>query len=137
MPDKLKQIQGELQAAIQKCADLRALDGIRVKYLGRKGIITELLKQIGQGEYGKEHWIELTFEDGSKITYSTYASIYNQLQMNEWYKVKAWNNDKITKFIEHIPSEPVQTMPVEVTPTTPTPEPVKPEVETIPQGSAI
>jgi len=47
MPDKLKQIQGELQAAIQKCADLRALDGIRVKYLGRKGIITELLKQIG------------------------------------------------------------------------------------------
>jgi len=113
------------------------IGGLGALFGGEEVVGQVTLKQIGQGEYGKEHWIELTFEDGSKITYSTYASIYNQLQMNEWYKVKAWNNDKITKFIEHIPSEPVQTMPVEVTPTTPTPEPVKPEVETIPQGSAI
>jgi len=47
MADKLEQIEGELQTAVGECADLRALDGVRVKYLGRKGIITELLKQIG------------------------------------------------------------------------------------------
>jgi phenylalanyl-tRNA synthetase alpha chain len=47
MADKLKQIEGELQEAIAACADLRALEAVRVKYLGRKGVITELLKQIG------------------------------------------------------------------------------------------
>jgi len=46
MADKQKEIQAKLQAAIKECTDLRALDAVRVKYLGRKGIITELLKQI-------------------------------------------------------------------------------------------
>ncbi len=47
MADRVTQIEGELQEAIAACADLRALEAARVKYLGRKGVITELLKQIG------------------------------------------------------------------------------------------
>ncbi len=47
MSDDLRQIESELQEAMAACADLRALEGMRVRYLGRKGVITELLKQIG------------------------------------------------------------------------------------------
>ena len=47
MADRPKQIEGELREAIAACADLRSLEAARVKYLGRKGAITELLKQIG------------------------------------------------------------------------------------------
>ncbi len=47
MSHDLRQIESELQEAMAACADLRALEGMRVRYLGRKGVITELLKQIG------------------------------------------------------------------------------------------
>ncbi len=45
---------------VQPVSSLSELEGIRVKYLGRKGLIANLFKQIGQvpnevkGEYGKE-----------------------------------------------------------------------------------
>ena len=92
------------------------------------------LRQASPGEYGTDYWIELTQEDGTKITYSTSSSIFGKMQMNEWYKVKAINNDKITKFIEHLASEPVQ-QPAAI-PQSSEPDP-KPEVETMPKGSAI
>ena len=47
MRDDLKQIEGELREALAVCADPRAIEEVRVKYLGRKGVITGLLKRIG------------------------------------------------------------------------------------------
>ncbi|MBN1917322.1 MAG: phenylalanine--tRNA ligase subunit alpha [Verrucomicrobia bacterium] len=47
MPDDLKLIETEFHQAVTGAADPRALEEVRVKYLGRKGAITELLKQIG------------------------------------------------------------------------------------------
>ena len=47
MPDDLRLIETELHEALAAAADLRALEEVRVKYLGRKGAITELLKRIG------------------------------------------------------------------------------------------
>ena len=39
----VNQAGGEIEAA----ADLAALDEVRVRYLGKKGALTELLKQLG------------------------------------------------------------------------------------------
>ena len=47
MKDTLKAIQGEVLAAIAAAGDAGALEAVRIKYLGRKGIITELFKKIG------------------------------------------------------------------------------------------
>ena len=93
------------------------------------------LRQVSQGEYGPDYWIELTQEDGTKITYSTSKGIFAKMQMNEWYKVKAYNNDKITKFLEHLPSEPVA-QPTATLPPVTTDKP-KAEVESFPKGSPI
>jgi phenylalanyl-tRNA synthetase alpha chain len=38
----------EATSAIQSAADLKALDGVRVQYLGKKGQLTEYLKTLGQ-----------------------------------------------------------------------------------------
>jgi phenylalanyl-tRNA synthetase alpha chain len=43
----VEQVEGELRESLAACADLRALEDVRVKYLGRKGVITGLLRQIG------------------------------------------------------------------------------------------
>jgi phenylalanyl-tRNA synthetase alpha chain len=47
MSDKLEQLEAHVRAAVEACADLRALEAVRVEYLGRRGTITELLKQVG------------------------------------------------------------------------------------------
>ncbi len=47
MSDDLKKIERELHEAVAASADLRALEAVRVEYLGRKGAITGLLKRIG------------------------------------------------------------------------------------------
>ena len=47
MPETPEQIENELRETVAGCADLQALEAVRVKYLGRKGAITGLLKQIG------------------------------------------------------------------------------------------
>lgn len=46
--DKIDQLLQQAQAAIEAVTDLRALDDIRVHYLGKKGEITAQLKQLGQ-----------------------------------------------------------------------------------------
>lgn len=44
----LEAIVAQAQAAIEAAGDERALDAVRVQYLGKKGELTALLKQLGQ-----------------------------------------------------------------------------------------
>lgn len=43
-----KAVQGALSELGQAGSDLKAVDAVRVKYLGRKGLITNLFKQLGK-----------------------------------------------------------------------------------------
>ncbi|HKX56299.1 MAG TPA: phenylalanine--tRNA ligase subunit alpha [Xanthomonadales bacterium] len=45
--DNIQAIETRATAEIAACADLRALDELRVLYLGKKGLITEQLKSLG------------------------------------------------------------------------------------------
>ncbi len=47
MQQELEQIINEATAAIGASADLRSLDEIRVRYLGKKGVLTERMKTLG------------------------------------------------------------------------------------------
>lgn len=44
----LKQLVGEAKRAVGEAGDERALDDVRVRYLGKKGEVTALLKSLGQ-----------------------------------------------------------------------------------------
>ncbi|MGN1050889.1 MAG: phenylalanine--tRNA ligase subunit alpha [Acutalibacteraceae bacterium] len=48
MKDMLKKIKAEAALAIEHTKDLKVIDEIRVKYLGKKGEITGILKQMGK-----------------------------------------------------------------------------------------
>ncbi|MBQ6540114.1 MAG: phenylalanine--tRNA ligase subunit alpha [Oscillospiraceae bacterium] len=48
MREKLEQIKAEALAALEKVGSAEELDGLRVKYLGKKGEITGILKQMGK-----------------------------------------------------------------------------------------
>ncbi len=48
MKEQLRQIGETASAAISSCTDLRALDELRVKFLGKKGELTAILKQMGK-----------------------------------------------------------------------------------------
>ena len=45
--DDLASIVAEAEGQVQSAADLTALDGLRVQYLGKKGVLTARLKQLG------------------------------------------------------------------------------------------
>jgi len=45
--DSVEHIQEQALAEVAACADLRALDALRVRYLGKKGEVTALLKSLG------------------------------------------------------------------------------------------
>ncbi len=47
MKDQLEKIRTEAQAKIASCSDLKLLDELKVKYLGKKGELTSILKQMG------------------------------------------------------------------------------------------
>ena len=47
MDEELEQIISEARTAIDACTDLEALDAIRVRYLGKKGALTERMKTLG------------------------------------------------------------------------------------------
>ncbi len=47
MKEKLAQIRADALASIQKVDTAAALDALRVKYLGKKGELTAVLKQMG------------------------------------------------------------------------------------------
>ena len=44
----LKQVMIDAEAAIKGTADLQALDLVHVQYLGKKGELTQRLKQLGK-----------------------------------------------------------------------------------------
>lgn len=46
--ESLTEIVNQAKAAISSAADLKALDALRVHYLGKKGELTELLKSLGK-----------------------------------------------------------------------------------------
>lgn len=48
MATELKQVLSEAETAVGNAVDLRALDEIRVQYLGKNGVFTEQLKQLGK-----------------------------------------------------------------------------------------
>lgn len=48
MKEKLEQIKAEALDVLHKASTMDGLDGIRVKYLGKKGEITAILKQMGK-----------------------------------------------------------------------------------------
>jgi phenylalanyl-tRNA synthetase alpha chain len=48
MQAELEQLITEAKHAIQQAADLNALEHLKVRYLGKKGNLTELLKTVGQ-----------------------------------------------------------------------------------------
>ncbi|TDA68249.1 MAG: phenylalanine--tRNA ligase subunit alpha [Clostridia bacterium] len=60
MQEKITAIRAQAVQELQEVQDLAQLDGFRVKYLGKKGLITELLRSVGQlprgerPEIGKE-----------------------------------------------------------------------------------
>lgn len=46
--EALQELVGAAQSAIEQTADLAELDQLRVRYLGKKGLLTEQLKSLGQ-----------------------------------------------------------------------------------------
>jgi phenylalanyl-tRNA synthetase alpha chain len=48
MKEKLEQIRAEALDAIARVASFQTLEDLRVKYVGRKGLITEVLRGLGQ-----------------------------------------------------------------------------------------
>lgn len=48
MEEQIAQLTGKAQAAIQAADSLEALDGVRVKYLGKKGELTGILRGMGK-----------------------------------------------------------------------------------------
>ncbi|MCR4301973.1 MAG: phenylalanine--tRNA ligase subunit alpha [Sulfuricaulis sp.] len=47
MEEQLKSLMQEAEAAMAAAADVTAVEGIRVRYLGKKGVLTEQLKKLG------------------------------------------------------------------------------------------
>lgn len=48
MKEQLEAIRQEAEATLQTCTDAKQLDAIRVQYLGKKGALTAILKQMGK-----------------------------------------------------------------------------------------
>ena len=48
MKEMLEKLRAESAAAIAGAADAEALEALRVKYLGKKGELTAILKQMGK-----------------------------------------------------------------------------------------
>ncbi len=48
MREQLEQIKAAALREMQECGDLKALDALRVSYLGKKGQLTAILKQMGK-----------------------------------------------------------------------------------------
>ena len=44
--EKIKKIEKELSSKLSQASDLKALDAIRIKFLGKKGLITELMSEL-------------------------------------------------------------------------------------------
>lgn len=47
MKEQLEQIRLEAKKALELCEDPKALEELRIRYLGKKGELTAILKQMG------------------------------------------------------------------------------------------
>jgi len=47
MQQQLEQLLAEAQAAADRARDIAGIEDVRVRYLGKKGLLTEQLKQVG------------------------------------------------------------------------------------------
>ena len=54
MEERLKELRQEALLSIERAADLKELNDIRVSYLGKKGQITSVLKGMGKLSPEKE-----------------------------------------------------------------------------------
>ena len=48
MKEQLEKIEALAKQELNECADIKALDDLRVKFLGKKGELTAILKQMGK-----------------------------------------------------------------------------------------
>ena len=48
MQERLNSLHDEIRKALEKAADIDALQAVRIKYLGRKGEINRLFKLVSQ-----------------------------------------------------------------------------------------
>ena len=48
MQKELEKLVGEAQSSIQAVTDIAALDAVRVRFLGKKGLLTDLLKGVSR-----------------------------------------------------------------------------------------
>jgi len=48
MLEQFEKIRDEALEALKKVTDLDSLEQFRIKYLGRKGLVTRMLSQIGK-----------------------------------------------------------------------------------------
>ena len=47
MEEKVKEIEKKANLELENCSELKELESIRVKYLGKKGELTAILKMMG------------------------------------------------------------------------------------------
>ena len=48
MLDRLKEISGQAELSIQGASDLKTIEDLRVKFLGKSGLLTDVLKELGR-----------------------------------------------------------------------------------------
>ena len=48
MKEQLEKIQAQAMQELSECGDIKALDDLRIKFLGKKGELTAILKQMGK-----------------------------------------------------------------------------------------
>ncbi|HOK40534.1 MAG TPA: phenylalanine--tRNA ligase subunit alpha [bacterium] len=86
---RIEEITNELKNDIIKCNDKNTLENIRIKYLGKKGLITGLLKQLGElspeqrKEFGKA--VNILKEEALKIIENKKEELFKR-EKEELYK---------------------------------------------------
>ena len=117
MEQQLKQLEQEALAKIAEAADLKALNEVRVAYLGKKGPITDLLKGMGKlsaeerpkmGALVNTVRENVTAQLEKKVAFLEEAAIQAQLESESidvtlpGAKVRVGNRHPLTRVIEEI-----------------------------------
>ncbi|RSK24458.1 phenylalanine--tRNA ligase subunit alpha [Bhargavaea beijingensis] len=117
MEQQLQQLKEEALEAIASAADVKSLNGVRVKYLGKKGPITDLLKGMGKlpaeerpkmGALVNEVRGEVTAELESRMAALEEEAVARKLDAESidvtlpGTPVKTGNHHPLTRIIEEI-----------------------------------
>ena len=117
MEQQLNELKLEALAKIEAASDLKALNEVRVAYLGKKGPITDLLKGMGKlsaeerpkmGALVNTVREEVTAALEAKVTILEEASINEQLEKESvdvtlpGAKIASGNRHPLTRVIEEI-----------------------------------